>query len=76
MGSFSCVVLPLLFLSNAHWPMQQAQRNNTGSLKGYPHRRRISIRHELSGRIAIHFNGNSFAQLGMNANSSLVWMGL
>ncbi len=31
---------------------------------------------ELSGPISICFNANSFAQFGINANSSLVWMGL
>ncbi len=42
--------------------------------KGYPYERRIGIRPELSGRIAIHFNGNLFAQFETNTNSSPVWM--
>ncbi len=45
-------------------------------VKGYPHRRRVENRRELSLRIAIYFNGNSFAQFGTKSNSSLVWMGL
>ena len=45
-------------------------------MKAYPHWRRIQIHPELSGRIAIQFNGHSFAQFGTNANSSPVWMDL
>ena len=36
----------------------------------------IGIHPELSGRIAIHFNGNSFAHFGTNAKPSPVWIGL
>ncbi len=43
-----------------------------GHLEGHPHQRRIAI----YGRIATHFNGNSFAQFGTNSHSSPVWMGL
>ena len=45
-------------------------------IKAHPHWRQIRIHPVLSGRIATHFNGNSFAKFGTNANSSPVWMGL
>ena len=38
-------------------------------VQGYPHQRWIGIRSELNERIAIHFNGNSFAQFRTNGNS-------
>ncbi len=43
---------------------------------GYLHRRSIGICPELNGRIAAHFNDNSFAHFETIANLSLVWMGL
>ncbi len=48
----------------------------TSYLKGYPRQRQIGIRPELSGWIAMYFNGNSSAQFGSYSNSFAVWMGL
>ncbi len=56
--------------------MQHNTDSKVEKVKGYPHGRR------WSGRLAIHFNGNSFGQFGTNAiqfvpgedGPSLIWV--
>ncbi len=50
-------------------------RNSKSDPEGPSILRCIAIHRELSGRNANHFNGNSFAQFGLNANSWPVRMG-